>query len=170
MLSSRFRQKIYEKNNKIVEGFEDDILGIKGNTETQLDEVEGGLDSVSSTSKEPTKDSSWYKNEGLINFLRVSADDDSITSDSKYLDHFNVFIKLVLKYGLMVVLMTMNFVALSLSLNCNADQEFFQRIFSAVYAFFFGFIYLTVNYYTYKVLVKGKICKLNKEKLFPFSQ
>ena len=52
-------------------------------------------------------------------------------------------------------------------LNCNADQELSQRIISAIFAFFFGFVYLIINYYTYKVLGQGKICKMDRDKLFP---
>jgi hypothetical protein len=54
------------------------------------------------------------------------------------------------------------------SLNCNADQETATRVMSAIFAFFFGFVYLIVNYYTYKVMTQGKMCKMNREKLFPF--
>lgn len=75
---------------------------------------------------------------------------------------------LVLKYLFLVVILTLNFLGLSVSLNCNADEELFKRILSAIFAFFFGFVYLIVNYYTYKVLSQGKICKMNREKLFPF--
>ena len=63
----------------------------------------------------------------------------------------------------------LNFLGLSVSLNCNADQEMGVRVGSAIFAFFFGFVYLLVNYYTYRVLSQGKICKMNREKLFPFS-
>ena len=65
-------------------------------------------------------------------------------------------------------MLTLNFLGLSVSLNCNADNEFFQRIVSAIFAFFFGFVYLIINYYTYKVLSQGKICKMDRDKLFPF--
>ena len=117
----------------------------------------------------------------LVDFLKVSVDDNSSgdyvplhereyeTESKRYTTYITKYVEICLKYGLMVVLMTMNFIALSLSLNCNADQEFFKRVFSAIFAFFFGFIYIIVNYYTYRVLVKGQICKMNKEKLFPFA-
>ena len=72
------------------------------------------------------------------------------------------------KYLFLVVILTMNFLGLSVSLNCNANEEYTKRILSAIFAFFFGFVYLIVNYYTYKVMSQGKICKMNREKLFPF--
>jgi hypothetical protein len=104
--------------------------------------------------------------EDVISFLSVSptAGDNPTTFSDKLQDYFI----LVIKYGFLVVLLTLNFLGLSVSLNCNADQEFGMRVISAIFAFFFGFVYLIVNYYTYKVLGEGKICKMNKDKLFPF--
>ena len=75
---------------------------------------------------------------------------------------------LVLKYLFLVTILTLNFLGLSVSLNCNADSEYSKRVMSAIFAFFFGFVYLVINYYTYKVLSQGKICKMDREKLFPF--
>lgn len=133
----------------------------------------------SSTSQNDTEDDA---DQGLMNFLRVSVEDDDGTDGyiplhqreyrsepDRYYTYFLKYLEISFKYGLMVILMTMNFVALSLSLNCNAGGEFFHRVFSAIFAFFFGFIYILVNYYTYRVLSQGKICKMNKEKLFPFN-
>ena len=120
-------------------------------------------------------------NSDLVDFLKVSVEDNEKdnyvplhereyeTESQRYTTYITKYFEICLKYGLMVALMTMNFIALSLSLNCNADQEFFKRVFSAIFAFFFGFIYIIVNYYTYRVLVKGQICKMNKDKLFPFA-
>jgi len=111
-----------------------------------------------------TSTSSTY--EDVISFLSVSptAGDNPTTFSDKLQDYFI----LVIKYGFLVVLLAVNFLGLSVSLNCNADQEFGMRVISAIFAFFFGFVYLIVNYYTYKVLGEGKICKMNKDKLFPF--
>jgi hypothetical protein len=103
----------------------------------------------------------------IIDILSVSPtakDQTAIT----WQDQVSDFIIMFLKYLFLVVILTMNFLGLSVSLNCNADQEMGMRIGSAVFAFFFGFVYLLINYYTYKVLSQGKICKMNTEKLFPF--
>ncbi len=117
----------------------------------------------------------------LIDFLKVSVEDNEAkdytplhkreydSEGKRYSTYFFKYLELVMKYGLMVALMCMNFIALSLSLNCNAGEEFFKRVFSAIFAFFFGFVYILVNYYTYRVMAKGQICKMNKEKLFPFN-
>jgi hypothetical protein len=83
-------------------------------------------------------------------------------------DQLNDYVILFFKYLFLVTILTLNFLGLSVSLNCNADQEMGTRILSAIFAFFFGFVYLLINYYTYKVLSQGKICKMNHDKLFPF--
>ena len=106
--------------------------------------------------------------EDVIDVLSVSpsaSNQDSITFQDQFTDYLLLFIK----YAFLVSILTLNFLGLSVSLNCNADQELSQRIISAIFAFFFGFVYLIINYYTYKVLGEGKICKMNRDKLFPFS-
>lgn len=105
--------------------------------------------------------------EDIIDLLSVSptASDPNVVS---WKDQLNDYVILFLKYLFLVAILTLNFLGLSVSLNCNADQELFTRVVSAIFAFFFGFVYLLINYYTYKVLSQGKICKMNREKLFPF--
>jgi len=107
---------------------------------------------------------STYKD--VIAFLSVSPTKGTDPTD--FTDKVKDYFILVMKYGFLVVLLSLNFLGLSVSLNCNADQPFAMRIISAIFSFFFGFVYLIVNYYTYKVLGEGKICKMNKDKLFPF--
>tara|TARA_B110000305_G_C19355878_1_gene596764 strand:- start:668 stop:1147 length:480 start_codon:yes stop_codon:yes gene_type:complete len=105
--------------------------------------------------------------EGVIDMISVSPsakNKESVT----YQDQLTDYIFLVLKYGFLVGILCLNFLGLSVSLNCNVDQELSQRILSAIFAFFFGFVYLIINYYTYKVLGQGKICKMDRDKLFPF--
>lgn len=128
-----------------------------------------------------SNDNDKKKDNDLMDFLRVSVEDNESddyvplhkreyqSESQRYSTYLFKYLELVFKYGLMVVLMCTNFIALSLSLNCNAGEEFFKRIASAIFAFFFGFIYILVNYYTYRVMSKGQICKMNKEKLFPFN-
>ena len=103
----------------------------------------------------------------LIDLLSVSpsASDPNVVTWQDQITDYGI---LVLKYLFLVVILTLNFLGLSVSLNCNADEEMFKRILSAIFAFFFGFVYLIINYYTYKVLSQGKICKMNRDKLFPF--
>jgi hypothetical protein len=96
--------------------------------------------------------------------VSISAGDNPVT----WKDQLQDFGILFLKYLFLVTILTLNFLGLSVSLNCNADQEMTHRIMSAIFAFFFGFVYLIINYYTFKVLSQGKICKMDREKLFPF--
>ncbi len=105
--------------------------------------------------------------EDIIDTLSVSPS-ASNPSSVTWQDQLNDYIILFLKYAFVVVLLTLNFLGLSVSLNCNADQEMATRVMSAIFAFFFGFVYLIVNYYTYKVMTQGKMCKMNRDKLFPF--
>ena len=138
------KQKLYSKlNTKIQEKFEDE-----NNNE---EEEKAGATTF----------------EGVIDMLSVSPSAQNKESVT-YQDQLTDYIFLVLKYAFLVGILCLNFLGLSVSLNCNADQELSQRIFSAIFAFFFGFVYLIINYYTYKVLGQGKICKMDREKLFPF--
>ena len=105
--------------------------------------------------------------EDIIDTLSVSPS-ASNPSAITWQDQLNDYVILFLKYLFLVTILTLNFLGLSVSLNCNADQELFARIISAIFAFFFGFVYLIINYYTYKVLSQGKICKMDRDKLFPF--
>jgi hypothetical protein len=117
--------------------------------------------------KENFADASTIGYGDIISMMSVSPsalDKQKVSFQDNIQDYF----MLLLKYMLLVAILTLNFLGLSVSLNCNADQEMFTRIMSAVFAFFFGFVYLIINYYTYKVLTQGKICKMNREKLFPF--
>lgn len=105
--------------------------------------------------------------EDIIDLISVSptASDPNIVT---WKDQINDYIILFLKYFFLVAILTLNFLGLSVSLNCNADQPISTRVVSAIFAFFFGFVYLIINYYTYKVLHQGKICKMDPDKLFPF--
>ena len=105
--------------------------------------------------------------EDIIDLLSVSPSASSI-DNVNWKDQINDYVILFLKYLFLVLILTLNFLGLSVSLNCNADQEMFTRVSSAIFAFFFGFVYLLINYYTYKVLSQGKICKMDHDKLFPF--
>jgi hypothetical protein len=119
------------------------------------------------SSKKEKFESSSTSFEDVIDMISVSpsaSNPDAVTMQDKFSDYLILF----MKYAFLVGVLTLNFLGLSVALNCNADQELSQRIFSAIFAFFFGFVYLIINYYTYKVLGQGKICKMNRDKLFPF--
>lgn len=123
------------------------------------------MSSSTQTTQPATNQKAGY--EDIIDLLSVSPSAENPSSVT-WQDQLSDYIILVLKYGFLVLILTLNFLGLSVSLNCNADQELFTRVMSAIFAFFFGFVYLLINYYTYKVLSQGKICKMNRDKLFPF--
>ena len=104
---------------------------------------------------------------GKVFDLRENADkayDKSYTTT----EQFSNFVSVALKVGFLFIFLTVNFLGLSVSLNCNANSKLSVKIMSAVFGFFFGFIYLLLNYYTYRVLTLKKVCIMNKDRLFPF--
>lgn len=134
----------------------------KSKNTSKNNKIKSNFDSVESVATAAT---TGYSD--IIDILSVSPSASnklSVTWQDQLQDFFIMF----MKYGFLVVILTLNFLGLSVSLNCNADQELGVRIGSAIFAFFFGFVYLLVNYYTYKVLSQGKMCKMNRDKLFPF--
>ena len=96
--------------------------------------------------KEKFEDDSAGNPSDLIDMLSVSptAKDPNNVNWQEQLQDFGV---MVLKYLFLVTILTLNFLGLSVSLNCNADQELFTRIVSAMFAFVFGFVYLIINYF-----------------------
>ena len=82
--------------------------------------------------------------EDIIDILSVSpsaTDQHNITWKDQLKDYCILF----MKYAFLVIILTLNFLGLSVSLNCNMDQELSIRIGSAIFAFFFGFVYLLIN-------------------------
>jgi hypothetical protein len=139
------------------------VLRHKNNTDDDEDNNKE-KDNFADTTPTTTQLNTSYGD--IIDLLSVSA-----TANGKAItmyDKFKDFTIMFMKYSFLVLILSLNFIGLSASLNCNADEELFKRIASAIFAFFFGFVYLLINYYTYKVMYQGKICKFNKEKLFPF--
>ena len=81
---------------------------------------------------------------------------------------FSNLLGMTIKLSFVFILMAINFIALSVSLNCNIDKPVGTRLISAIFAFFFGILYLFVNYYGYRVTVLNKPCVFDKDTLFPF--
>jgi hypothetical protein len=104
----------------------------------------------------------------LHDFLSISVGNNKETRNYKTTDHVQQYIITCFKYLLVVIIFTCNFLGLSVALNCNINEDLGKRIISGIFAFLFGFIYLLVNYYTFRVLIKGNICPMNPTKLFPF--
>ena len=118
---------------------------------------------------EPTSEPKKKKGTGLADIIdMISVSPSAGKNAATFQDQLTDYTILFMKYGFLVIVLSLNFLGLSVSLNCNADQELSTRIFSAIFAFFFGFVYLIINYYTYKVIGQGKLCKMDRDKLFPF--
>ena len=79
-------------------------------------------------------------------------------------DRFLLGLKSIFMFLLLFIILTINFLALAISLQCNKGKP---RIASAIYAFLFGPIYLFVNYYSIRILTKGESCEFSSEN--PFS-
>lgn len=77
------------------------------------------------------------------------------------------FLKVILKLGIIFIILTLNFLGLSVALNCNANSSLGVKLGAAIFGFFFGFIYLMLNYYTYRVLTLRKVCRMDPNRLFP---
>lgn len=77
------------------------------------------------------------------------------------------FLELAIKFAFLVLLLTINFTAMSLALLCNQDSGFATKLFAAIYAFLFGIIYILVNYYSYRIQVKKTPCYY-QGRVFPF--
>jgi lipopolysaccharide export LptBFGC system permease protein LptF len=78
------------------------------------------------------------------------------------------FVKFTL-YVAIFALFTMNLLAVSMSIQCNRNKAIFLKIASAIYAFFFGFMYIIFNYYFYRITVKGDYTSCNFCSEYPFS-
>ena len=136
----------------------------KSNKSNKLNKTNNSKKTKLQSKEKFTESTSFEDVIGLLSVSATANNPDAVTFNDKLSDYFVLFIK----YAFLVGVLTLNFLGLSVALNCNADQELSQRILSAIFAFFFGFVYLLVNYYTYKVLGQGKICKMDRDKLFPF--
>lgn len=109
-------------------------------------------------------------NEGSYFFdLRKDLDNQTrMEKDYTLTETFEIILFMTLRMAFMVCVVTINFLALSISLNCNVNENPFKKFFAAIFAFFFGFVYLIVNFYIYRVLTMKKICDINEDYLFPF--
>jgi hypothetical protein len=94
----------------------------------------------------------------MAEFILISDDGKTLVSD---------FIEMFLKFGLLALLLTINFTAVSLALMCNKNESFGVKIFASIYAFLFGIIYIMVNYYSYRILMKKNPCYYEGV-VFPF--
>ena len=79
--------------------------------------------------------------------------------------YFMLGIKSAGMFLVLFIILTINFLALSVSLQCNKGKP--EKFTSAIYAFFFGPIYLFVNYYSVRLMSKGESCEFSTTNPFP---
>jgi len=76
---------------------------------------------------------------------------------------------LFFKAGIFVfIILFLNLLAVSLSLQCNEGRDLPFKLASALFAFMFGFIYIFINYFMYKINVRKWPCILNANDPFFF--
>ena len=94
------------------------------------------------------------------NNSKETTENTSLANISKYLRRAFLFI-------LIFLLLSINLIALSVSLQCNSAENIFYKISSAMFAFMFGILYLIFNYYMYRVNKNNDPCTICKTNIFP---
>ena len=100
-------------------------------------------------------------NESGKDFRRKSAEWGSV-------DYFQDFMILLGYLFFLLAVLTLNFLALSISLNYNKESTFPSKMASALFAFFFGIIYIIVNFYIFRLSNDIKPISFDQTRLFPF--
>ena len=92
--------------------------------------------------------------------------DTAATSNTEF---FGTFMKRAILYIFLFILLSVNLIALSVSLQCNKESNIFYKMASGLFAFMFGILYLIFNYYMYRVKVNNKPCVICKDDVFGLS-
>ena len=106
------------------------------------------------------------------NPLRASSSNTDISAN---VSEENAYDKLMknFEYSLIFIfafiIFLLNFVAVSISLQCNKESNIFYKMASGLFAFMFGILYLIFNYYMYRVKVNNKPCVICKDDVFGLS-
>lgn len=81
-----------------------------------------------------------------------------------------VYVRRFSLYLMILCLIIINLCAVSIALQCAKTESkgLFGKIFSALFAFVFGIIYIMVNYKYYRVDIKGDKCSICSTHIFPF--
>ena len=105
------------------------------------------------------------------NPLRVSSSNNNIRanlSEEKAYDKLMKNFEYSLIFIFAFIIFLLNFVAVSISLQCNKDKSYMVKVSSAMFAFMFGFLYILVNYFMYRVNLKSNACLICSDNPFPF--
>jgi hypothetical protein len=89
------------------------------------------------------------------------------TSENSSLSNISKYVKRAFIFILIFLLLSINLIALSVSLQCNSGENVFYKIASAMFAFMFGILYLIFNYYMYRVNKNKDPCIICKNNIFP---
>lgn len=97
---------------------------------------------------------------------------ESVTEDHKpwilgmNRSYFLLGLKTVGMFLLIFIILTLNFLALSVALQCNRGSQ--RQTPVAIFAFFFGPLYLILNYYFIRLRARGEDCKFSNLNPFPY--
>ena len=110
-----------------------------------------------------------YKKLSKESFQDAKLDTTETTDTTSNTAFFGTYMKRALLYIFLFILLSVNLIALSVSLQCNKESNIFYKIASGLFAFMFGILYLIFNYYMYRVKVNNKPCVICKENVFDLS-
>ena len=71
------------------------------------------------------------------------------------------YFKTFLIYVFIVLLFTVNFIAVAISMSWSRGESITKRLFTALYAFFFSVIYIFLNYRYYRLTIKKDTTSCN---------
>jgi hypothetical protein len=80
--------------------------------------------------------------------------------------YFLLGLKTIGWFLILFIIITINLLAASIALQCNRGTGP-QKLKAALFAFFFGPIYIVINYLFKRVLAKGEKCDFSQENPFP---
>lgn len=84
-------------------------------------------------------------------------------------DNSSFFMRTLSSFGMfftLFILLSINLLAVSLSLQCNRDKNLFFKIASSIFAFMFGIFYILVNFYYFKLYKNNSICDICDTNIF----
>jgi H+/gluconate symporter-like permease len=93
----------------------------------------------------------------------------SNTANTSNTSIFTTYMNRAILYIFLFVLLSVNLIALSVSLQCNKESNIFYKLASGLFAFMFGILYLVFNYYMYRVKVNNKPCVICRNDVFGLS-
>ena len=96
-----------------------------------------------------------------------NAENSDENSENSSLSNISKYVKRAFIFILIFLLLSINLIALSVSLQCNSGENVFYKISSALFAFMIGILYLIFNYYMYRVNKNKDPCIICRNNIFP---